>query len=145
MCLEIKCQLWKRWNTDAVASNFLPIFLSMCVFPNTQEENKQKNGISSFERWKSRNVCVRQDKNMVNPRNKLQHLPLNTPCSWIDYLIMFLPQESSHSPTASWETPSYSVLAALNSSFSLFWVCCAGQAVLGWMLCTRTRWDFIAV
>lgn len=74
---------------------------------------------------------------MVNPRNKLriqsnlQYLPQNTPCSCIDYLIIFLPQESSHSPTASWDTPFYSILGALNSNFSLFWVCCAGQDILG--------------
>lgn len=42
-------------------------------------------------------------KIMVNPHNKLaiqynaQYFPKNTPCSCIDYLIIFLPQESSHS------------------------------------------------
>lgn len=38
-------------------------------------------------------------------QSNLQYFPQNTPCSCMDYLIMFLPQESSHSPTASWDTP----------------------------------------
>lgn len=75
------------------------------------------------------------------------YLPQNTACSCIDYLIMFLPQESSHSPAASWETPFFTAILGVLSciaNLSLFWLCCARRAVLGGCR-AQVHWDFITV
>lgn len=81
-------------------------------------------------------MCETENGQHGQPRqqtiqSKLQDFPQNTPCSCIDYLIMFLPQESSHSPTASWDMPFYRVPGALKLSFLLCSGCVAGAILDG--------------